>query len=187
MGSSRVQGANRAHRREEASMPIVYTCAGRVGEPVNIAQFVQDARRNPIGPQPGKLEEGLPATKLNEGMANLQLQGTAKSKTVTTPLFTCAAVLYYSADPSSMPGVWCHHAPSGVLTDHDILTAIARLGNPAGDTIRVVYAHDRPGDAKYDTQMAKLLNRGILPDSFIEIPSLPMPVLGVDYQGMLGY
>jgi hypothetical protein len=168
-------------------MPIVYTCTGGVGEPINIAQFVQDARRNPLGRQPGKLEEVPHVTRLPEGMTNLQLQGALKSKTVTWPLFTCAAVLYYSVDPGSLPGVWCHHAPSGFLTENDILTAIARLGNPACDTIRVVYAHDQPADARYNQQLDKLVNRGILPDNIVELPSLPMPVLGVDYQGMLGF
>lgn len=171
----------------KTTTPIVYTCTGGVGEPINIAQFVQDARRNPMGRQPGKLEEGLPATRLKEGQTNLQLQSLAKSKTVTTILYTCAAVLYYSSDAKSMPGVWCHHAPSGVVKSSDVLMAIERLGNPPRETIRVVYAHDGPRDAKYDKQINTIVIEGVLPGNIIEIPNLPMPMLGVDYQGMLGF
>jgi hypothetical protein len=169
--------------------PILYRCNGQTRDNPNLSLFVDSARwswPNAIGPTPGGLGS-LPETRLREGQGSLQLLTPTPSKTVVWGLLTCAAVIYYSTHHTATPGIWCYHANAGVLSAGSIDEARSRLGDPPWDTIVVVYAYARPREARYATQLQKLVNQGIRPGNIIEVSNLSYFNLGVDNQGRLGY
>jgi hypothetical protein len=168
--------------------PILYTCNGQTRDNPNMSLSVDAARwswPNAIGPTPGPLGS-LPEKKLWEKQGSLQLLNQTPSKTVVCGLDTCAAVLCYSTDATSTPGIWCYHAVAGVLSASIIDEARRRLSDPPWDT-RHHRGRVRPRDAGYAAQLQKLVDQGILPGNIIEVPNISWFNIGVDNQGRLGF
>lgn len=101
-------------------------------------------------------------------------------------LFTCASVIYSSADPNSTAIAHVHHVTSGGLTDCDITEAKTALGNPNDNTIHVVIAHPNKINDGYGTSISTLIRNGIPENNIVEIASLPLCEYGINSLKQIG-
>lgn len=156
-------------------------------DPMNISAFINHARRigNNGGPLPQLPNNNYQCISTNQtydvpiGTANIQAKAVG--------LITCACVIYVSTWPNANAIAHLHHAPSGLITNRDINTALAALGNniPMG-SVYVIYAHPNAHDDGYQDSINTLINRNINTNNIIEICELNSGTFGVNNLGQIG-
>lgn len=165
-------------------MSIIYKLTDDVTTAQDLATFVTNARAHFGGPRP---QIGLVSGQLlqQDQSAFAPTDGNAQN-TMCVGLITCAAVIYGTNSIQAAPGLWVHHAGSGVVYAHDVQAALAGLGGPPADSVLVVFAHRGRADRGYLTSMITINQAGVSANNIIEIPDLPTSFFGVNNLGQIG-
>lgn len=111
-------------------------------------------------------------------------EGTKPSKTVASPLETCASLVIACPSPGHWHGAYVHYAGAGLIDLGHINSAAASLENPPINRMIAVYAMIRAVDATYMEDVRKLAALGICA---VVIPSFPFNRFGIDHLARIGY
>lgn len=158
-----------------------YIYNGSTQQNMTFQQMVSLAQANKGGPQPRCRQ--IPNEDVYEGFGVMvPLNGTTK-RYVATPLYSCAAVIFASADSSN---AYLYHAPSGMVSQQVFNTAMAALGNVSTQNVYVIYTFPNPSDGNYYKDASGIAAFGIPDANIVYAPKLPDSLFGITSQGIVG-
>ena len=158
-----------------------YIYNGSIQQNMTFKEMVSAAIANQGGPQPRCRQASNFDVNERTGVT-VPLNGTT-TRYVAIPLFSCAAVIFASAESSN---AYLYHAGGGIVPQLTFDTAMTALGNVSLASVFVIYTFPNASDDYYYADARLIAAYGIPEANIIYAPKLPDSFFGITSQGIVG-